>query len=199
MRREVGEVMESKRKISNVALYLRKSRGDENSDLEKHRIVLRELCESKEWNYKEYAEIGTSDSIYMREAFSNLLREVEANAYDGVVVVDYDRLSRGDLYEQAIIRRVFSESQTLIITPAKTYDLSDESDELFADIKGMFARQEYNMIKKRMKQGKAVGAQQGYWTNGKPPYPYEYERWKEKYSPRSLVVNDDKLKHIGSL
>ena len=34
----------------------------------------------------------------------------------------------------------------------------------------------------------------GMWTNGRPPYPYEYQRWGDKFNNKGLVVNDDKLK-----
>ena len=52
--------------IKDVAVYLRKSRGDENKDLDKHRLALTELCQKLGIRFTEYAEIGTSDSIHDR-------------------------------------------------------------------------------------------------------------------------------------
>jgi len=34
----------------------------------------------------------------------------------------------------------------------------------------------------------------GDWTNGTPPFPYEYERYNEKYNAKGLVVNDEQYK-----
>ncbi|MGF7059635.1 recombinase family protein [Brassicibacter mesophilus] len=179
--------------IKNVAVYLRKSRAESEQHLEKHRIVLQELCTKHNLKYVEYLEVGTSDSIDMRPKMSRLLKEVEQGIFDAVCVVDYDRLGRGDLGEQDKIKKAFQKSNTLIVTPEKIYNLNNDLDDTYADFKGLFARQEYKMITKRLRQGKQVGARNGEWTNGTPPFPYEYERYKDKYKQKGLVVNDEKL------
>lgn len=177
--------------IKYVALYLRKSRADSDEDLAKHRAILIELCTKHNYKYVEYAEIGTSDSIDMREKMLELLRDIEDDMYDAVCVVDYDRLGRGDQGEQDRIRKAFQKSGTLIITPDKVYDLNNDSDDTYIDFKGFLARQEYKMISRRLRQGKKVGAKLGQWTNGTPPYPYEYQSIK----PKGVTVNKEKLVH----
>lgn len=174
--------------IKFTALYLRKSRGeDEDEALDKHRRQLIALCEERDWAYVEYAEIGTGDSIAARPKMQELLTEVEAGTFDAVVVVDYDRLGRGDKVDQATIEKVFAGSDTLIVTPQKIYDLNDESDMMLADFKGMIARQEYKMILKRLKQGKRNGTLRGQWTTGSPPFPY----YTDKETKR-LKVDENK-------
>jgi DNA invertase Pin-like site-specific DNA recombinase len=180
--------------VKFVALYIRKSRADNEDDLMKHRTILTDLCTKNNFKYVEYAEVGTSDSIDMRPKMTQLLKDVEAGVYDAVCSVDYDRLGRGDLGEQDRIKKAFQKSNTLIITPEKVYDLNNDLDDTYADFKGLFARQEYKMISKRFKQGKMVGSRRGNWTNGTPPYPYEYEKYKDKYNEKGLVINDEKLK-----
>lgn len=177
-----------------VANYIRKSRAESDEDLEKHRAVLVDLCNRRGYTYTEYAEVGTSDSIDMRPKMLELLRDVEDEIFDAVCIVDYDRLSRGDLGEQDRIKKTFQKSNTLIITPDMELDLNNDDHDTMADFKGFFARQEYKMIKKRLRQGKRIGARRGDWTNGTPPYPYEYQRYLEKYNPKGLVVNEVKLK-----
>lgn len=61
-------------------------------------------------------------------------------------------------------------------------------------MKGFLARREYKEILKRLARGKKVGARMGMWTNGTPPFPYEYQRWNDKFNEKGLVVNDDKYK-----
>ncbi len=180
--------------IKYVANYLRKSRGEKDGDLEKHRTILVDMCLKNDFKYIEYAEIGTSDSIDMRPKMIQLLKDVESGIFDAVCVVDYDRLGRGDLGEQDRIKKAFQNSNTLIITPDKVYDLNNDLDDTYADFKGLFARQEYKMIVKRLRQGKKVGSRRGDWTNGSPPFPYEYERYKDKYNEKGLVVNDEHYK-----
>jgi site-specific DNA recombinase len=186
--------MESKKfTIRYVAIYIRKSRAESMEDLEKHRMVLIDLCKRNDFKYVEYMEVGTSDSIDLRPKISKLLREVEEGVYDAVCVVEYDRLGRGDLGEQDRLKKAFQKSDTLIITPDKIYDLNDDIDDTYADLKGFFARQEYKMITKRLRQGKKIGARRGQWTNGIPPFPYVYQTYKNKVNKKGLIVDDDKL------
>lgn len=178
--------------IRYVAIYIRKSRAESMEDLEKHQMVLIELCKKYNFKYVEYMEVGTSDSIDLRPKICKLLKEVEEGVYDAVCVVEYDRLGRGDLGEQDRIKKAFQKSNTFIITPDKIYDLNDDVDDTYADFKGFFARQEYKMITKRLRQGKKIGARRGQWTNGTPPFPYVYQRYKDKFNPKGIVVDDDK-------
>jgi site-specific DNA recombinase len=180
--------------IQTVAIYLRKSRGDEATDLEKHRQVLVDLCHQHGWQYVEYAEIGTGDSIAARPKMQELLQDVAEGRYDGVVVVHYDRLGRGDKVDQATIEKTFEQSDTLIITPEKVYDLAEESDMMLADFLGMIARQEYKAIARRLRKGKADGAKMGNWTNGTPPLGYRYNRTTKKLEPDII----DEEKQTGS-
>lgn len=182
-------------RVKYVANYLRKSRGDQDSDLDKHRTVLTELCEKNKWESVEYHEIETGDSIELRPQMRRLLDDVASGLYDAVCVVDIDRLGRGDMGDQDRIKKVFARSKTLIITPEHTYNLDNENDEFSIDIKSFIAHQEYKLIVKRLVQGKKVGARRGAWTNGTPPFPYEYQRGGEK----GLIVNEDKLRIYRSI
>lgn len=179
--------------IKDVAMYLRKSRGDEDKDLINHEIILTDLCNKYNWRYTIYREIGTSDSIEMRPIMQRLLIDIEDGLFDAVVVVDDDRLSRGDMEDQAKIKQIFSSTETYLVTPNKIYDLANDEDDFMHDVNSLFARREYKMINKRFQRGKKVGARRGNWTNGTPPFPYEYERYKDKYNEKGLVVNDEKL------
>ena len=179
--------------IRYVAMYLRKSRGEED-DLVKHETILCDMCKKNNWKYVKYKEIGSSDSIELRPKIKQLLEEVESEIYDAVLVVDYDRLSRGDMGQQDKIKKIFRKSDTLIITPNKLYDLNNDIDDTYTDFQGLFARQEYKMISKRLRQGKKVGARMGKWTNGTPPLGYNYERYKNKFNEKGLVVNDEEFK-----
>ncbi len=176
-----------------VANYIRKSRAESMEDLEKHRMILTDLCRKNKFKYVEYVEVGTSDSIDMRPKMSKLLKEIEDSVYDAVCVVEYDRLSRGDMGDQDRIVKTFKRSETLIITPDKIYDLNDDTDDEMVEFKGFMARREYKMITKRLRQGKKVGARQGQWTNGTPPFPYVYQSYKDKFNKKGLVADDDQL------
>ena len=174
--------------VNYVSLYLRKSRGDEETALEKHKAVLMEIVQRHGWKFEVLEEIGTSDSIDYRPKVVKLLSEVADGIYDAVLVVDLDRFSRGDLSDQARWRKAFESSGTLIITPTNVYNLANDETALMADIEGVFARHEYRMIVKRLRQGKRIGAKMGRWTNGPAPMPYVYNP-----VTRQLDVDPEKL------
>jgi DNA invertase Pin-like site-specific DNA recombinase len=103
--------------------------------------------------------------------------------------MDIDRLGRGEHADWAEIGKAFLCTDTYVITPQKTYDLSQEQDEMLFDFQAVFAKMEYKMIKKRMRQGKVAGARKGMWTNGRPPYPYVYNQ-----ATKQVDVDAEKLK-----
>jgi DNA invertase Pin-like site-specific DNA recombinase len=155
-----------------VAIYLRKSRGDEDSDLEKHRAELIDLCRQNDWAYVEYAEVGTSDSISLRPKMTELMQDIEQRMYDAIVTIHIDRLSRGDEVDRATISKLLARTETLLVTPHRVYDYNNDTDMLLAEFEGMMARMEYKQISRRFRQGKARNAKQGLWSNGVPPFPY---------------------------
>jgi site-specific DNA recombinase len=171
--------------IKNVGMYLRKSRGDEDKDLEKHKLIMKEFCEQNEWNYVEYPEIGTGESIADRIKIKELLEDVQEGLYEAVVVFDYDRLGRGSGTDQDTIRRVFKSSDTLIVqvNPFEIYDPNDERDEEMMDFKGFMANREYKMITKRLTTGRKIGLRMGRWSNGIAPYGYSYNSDLKKLIP----------------
>lgn len=176
--------------IRYVALYLRKSRGEEDKDLEKHRFVLIEMCKKNNWKFIEYVEIANSETIEFRPKFKQLLKDVEEGIFDAVLVVDYQRLGRGETEEQGKIKRIFRDSGTYIVTPEKIYNLVDETDDLLVDVRGLLANQEYKSTKKNLLRGKKIGARLGNWANGPAPFPYLYDA-----SIKGLKVDETRREH----
>jgi site-specific DNA recombinase len=166
----------------NVAIYLRKSREDEELEktlgkyetLSKHRRALLKFAREKGLNILEIKEeLVSGDSLFFRPKMLELLKEVESNMYDGVLVMDIQRLGRGDTEDQGIITRVFKNSHTKIITPQKTYDLDNEYDEDYFEFESFMGRKEYKMIKKRMQSGRVRSVQDGNYISPNPPYGYD--------------------------
>lgn len=163
------------------AAYLRKSRRDvemealgQGETLARHERQLRDLAGRlgiavSRW----YREIVSGDTIAERPQVRQLLEDVGAGMWDGVLVVDVDRLGRGDSIDQGVIMQTFMYSGALIVTPDKTYDPADDSDSEFFEIKLFFSRREYAMIKKRMQRGRLAAALDGCYSSPRPVYGYE--------------------------
>ena len=119
---------------TDAAAYIRKSRLEEGMDtqevLSKHQKALVEYAAAHQIHLIEiYPEVVSGESLYARPQMLRLLQDVEEGRYDAVLCMDLDRLSRGRMKDQGIILDTFRESDTLIITPEKVYDLSDDIDE----------------------------------------------------------------------
>ena len=161
-------------------VYLRKSREDlqaeargEGETLSKHRKALFKLA--KERNIivtEEYAELVSGESLFHRPEMLRLLDDLEAHKPKGVLVMDIDRLGRGNMQEQGLILDTFRRVNSLIITPTKVYNLRDESDELMTEVQSLIARQELKMITRRMQRGRRASVEEGNYIGTRPPYGY---------------------------
>src|SRR5690606_38554382 len=106
-------------------------------------------CEENNWAYVIYAEIGTSDSIELRPKMIELLEDIEQGMYDAVLGIHIDRLSRGDAVDRSVIQKALGRTETLLITPQKVYDFTNETDLMLAEFEGLMARMEYKQTSRR--------------------------------------------------
>ena len=164
--------------INKVALYLRKSRDEENESkdvtLARHENLLRDYCKRNKLHIVEvYKEVVSGESIANRPEMQRLLDDVDAGLYTGVVCVEIERLSRGNQLDQVEILEVFKNSNTKIYTLQKIYDLSkEEIDEEFFEFSLFMSRREYKIIRRRMERGRAQAMKEGYYTGSITPYGY---------------------------
>lgn len=161
--------------------YLRKSRADreaeahgEGETLVRHERLLCELAERLHINIsKFYREIVSAENIQNRPVVNKLLRDINTGCCDGVLVVEVERLARGDTSDQGTIAKYFKFSDTMIITPAKIYDPNDEFDEEYFEFGLFMSRREYKTINRRIQRGRLASVQEGKWIASTAPYGYE--------------------------
>lgn len=176
--------MATKIKASGLyCAYLRKSRRDmelealgQGETLARHEKALADLAQRLGVSVARwYREIVSGETIAERPQARQLLADVGAGLWDGVLVMDVDRLARGDSIDQGVIMQTMMYAGVLVITPDKIYDPNDEADAEFFEVKLFFARREYNMIKKRMQRGRLQSALDGCYQS---PDLYGYRRYK---------------------
>lgn len=115
----------------------------EGETLEKHKKHLLEYAKNNNLNIvKIRKEIVSGDKLFNRPEMMQLLKEVEEKKYDSVLVIDIERLGRGNMQEQGLILETFKESDTKIITPLKIYDLNNEIDEEHTEFETFMSRRE---------------------------------------------------------
>lgn len=165
----------------DYCMYLRKSRADieaetrgEGETLARHQTMLFELAKRQGLNIvKIYKEIVSGDSIAARPQMQAMLADITDNKYAGVLVVEVERLARGDTIDQGVVAQAFKQSDTKIITPLKTYDPSNEYDEEYFEFSLFMSRREYKTIKRRMQAGRLASIKEGNYICSRTPYGYK--------------------------
>lgn len=166
--------------MEQYALYLRKSRFDRDyaelsveETLKRHKAILDKVASDRGYYVAQiFYEVVSGESIAARPEIQKLLEQVGAGIYAGVLVVDVERLARGNSADQAYISQVFQFSGTKIITPAKTYDPSNEFDEEYFEFGLFMSRREYKTINRRLVRGRDSSAAEGKYISSIAPYGY---------------------------
>lgn len=169
----------------DIYIYLRKSRKDIEEEkkaqgsgelydtLQRHRQTLFAIAKKERHNIVAiYEEVVSGESVTERPRIQEMLRSVESGTVDAVLVMDLDRLGRGDMLDQGLLDRAFRYSATKILTPTESYDPSSETWELVFGIKSLVAREELKAITRRMQRGRVASASEGKSISKIPPYGY---------------------------
>ena len=180
-------------------MYLRKSRMDTDYEeisitetLSRHRITLEKLCKSKRLHVDEVLEeVVSGESLTARPQMMRLLEMVSTGAYAGVVCMDIERLSRGSSMESGYIMQILQVNGCKIVTPAKIYDLQNESDEQFTDMKFMFSRYELKTITKRLVRGRNQSASEGKFMGSMAPYGYRAYKLPGEKGNSLMVIPEE--------
>lgn len=174
----------------NILKYLRKSRTDDpmltvEEVLSKHEQMLDDWVRQRfpgspgipEENC--YREVVSGETIESRPKVQELLRQIESPKYKAILIVEPQRLSRGDLEDIGRLVKLLRYSNTIVITLQYSYDLRDERD------RDMFERElkrgnEFLEYQKRiMGNGRLLSVQNGNFIGQKPPYGYRKAVVKE--------------------
>lgn len=165
----------------SYCIYLRKSRADseaemrgEGETLARHEKALTDFASGAGLTVaKIFREIVSGETIAARPQMQLLLSEVSEGLWDGVIVMDIDRLARGNSIDQGIISQTFLYADTKIITPTKTYDPKNEFDEEYFEFGLFMSRREYKTINRRLQRGRVASVKEGKYVSNKAPYGYE--------------------------
>ncbi len=167
-------------------MYLRKSRADKEAEsrgegetLARHEQILTELAIKMGLEVGViYKELVSGETISARPKMQQVLLEVMQGMWEGVLVMEVERLARGDTKDQGTVAEAFKFSNTKIITPLKTYDPSDEFDEEYFEFNLFMSRREYKTINRRIQRGRIAAFRDGWYIAGTAPYGYKKVKHK---------------------
>ena len=162
--------------------YDRKSRSDDpllsvDEVLERHEKILEQYAITNlggpipEEN--KYKEVGSSETIDSRPEMVRLLKAVESPAVKAVLVVDVQRLSRGDLEDAGRLIKILRYTNTIVLTPMRIYDLRDDYDRDAFERELKKGNEYLEYFKKIQARGKITSVQEGNYVGSVAPYGYE--------------------------
>ena len=172
--------------------YLRKSRSDDphltvEEVLERHAGIL------SEWSEKNlegqipsdniYREVVSGEQIDNRPEMQKILKRIESPKIKAILVVEPQRLSRGDLEDCGRLMKLLRYTDTKVITPTKIYDLSDEYDRDGFERELKRGNEYLEYFKKIQKRGTIASVKDGNYVGSVAPYGY-----------RKITVMDGKKK-----
>lgn len=180
-------------------IYLRKSRADreaeargEGETLERHEQELTKLSIKMKLTIGAvYREIVSGETIAARPRMQQLLLEVMQGKWDGVLVMEVERLARGDTKDQGTVAEAFKFSHTKIITPTKTFDPDNEFDEEYFEFNLFMSRREYKTINRRLQRGRIAAFNEGWYIAGAAPYGYEKVKKNENKGYTLEVIPEE--------
>ena len=187
--------------LENLIMYLRKSRSDDISMsvedvLAKHEGIIQEYCErefgARLPENRIFREVVSGETIADRPVMKEIMKLLETGTVKGVLVVEPQRLSRGDLEDCGRIINTFRYTGTLVITPQKTYDLTNEYDRKFFEMELTRGNDYLEYTKRILSRGREASVKQGNFIGSIAPYGYKkivVGSGKDKY--HSLEINPE--------
>jgi len=172
-------------------MYLRKSRADveaeklgEMETLKRHEEILTNLAARQGlFVGKTYKELVSGETIAARPEIQKVISECYEGKYKGIIIIDVDRLSRGNQADMQTIMDCLKYSNNreglLVVTPTKTYDVAhNPDDEEYMEFVLFMSRREYKTIQKRLERGRRQAVVEGQFMGSYRPYGYNILKTK---------------------
>lgn len=187
----------SRTSIEIWLIYLRKSRQDDPNQtveevLSKHETQLQEYAERElggripEENI--YREVVSGESIDEREQIQKVLARIEEPDVVGVLVIEPQRLSRGDLEDCGRLISSFRFTHTQVATPTMIYNLENKMERKFFQDELLRGRDYLEYTKEILWRGRMAAAKRGCYTSYRAPYGYNRIKIGRDWT---LEPNDD--------
>lgn len=163
-------------------IYLRKSRQDNEYEtveevLHRHETQLQEFA-IRELGYRIpeeniYREVVSGETIEDRPQVKAMFDRMQDSNVKGVLVIEPQRLTRGDLYECGVVVHTFRYSHTLVMTPTKTYNIEDKYDRKFFEMELTRGNDYLEYTKEILARGREHSIHEGNYIASIPPYGYQ--------------------------
>ncbi len=188
-----------------IIIYLRKSRSDNQYEsieevLSRHETQIQDYIKRTTGGYISeeniYREIVSGETIQDRPMMIKLLNEIEKGEIGSVAVIEPQRLTRGSFGEIDRIVNTFMYTDTKVITPVKTYNLTDKFDRKLFEQELLRGNDYLEYTKEILTRGKLKSVDDGYFVGGKAPFGYSKVKIPKKGTTLLPNENADTIRYI---
>ena len=164
--------------------------------LSRHEAILDEWAErnigAKVPEKNKYREVVSGETIADRPEMQKVLKLIESPKIKAILIVEVQRLSRGDLEDSGRLIKLLRYTNTLVITPQMVYDLRDEYDRDAFERELKRGNEFLEYTKKIMQRGTLRSVSEGNFVGSIPPYGYD-KAWvtEGKRKCPTLAINEE--------
>lgn len=198
--------------VEEYLLYLRKSRSDSPNEpveevLARHEKQLQELAiriTGKPIPEKNiYREVASGETIADRPEINKVFKRMEKGNIKGVLTVDVQRLSRGDLSDAGRVVDNFFYTHTLSVTLNYTYDLDKEFDKKMFEQELRRGNDYLDYTKSILLRGRLASLKEGKYIFSSRPFGYEKikisEQEQSKEKGYTLKIKEDEAEIVKNI
>ena len=165
-----------------ILIYLRKSRTDDPAltvaeTVAKHEQMLDDYSMRTLGQLvpeeNRFREVVSGETIAARPEMQKVLHLIEQPKYKAILIVEPQRLSRGDLEDIGRLSKLLRYTRTVVITLQYSYDLEDERDRDYFERELKRGNEYLEYSKRIMANGRALSAERGNYTGSRDPYGYK--------------------------
>lgn len=167
--------------VNEIIIYLRKSRAERNETVEqvlaRHEKILQDFAiqtfGQKIPEENIYREVVSGETLDERVEIKKVFNRLEKENIKGLLVVEPQRISRGDMLDCGRVVRILKYTETLCVTITKTYDLNNKFDRELFEAQLSQGNKYLEYSKEIMDRGKALSIREGKYIASTPPFGYD--------------------------
>lgn len=172
---ELGKVS-----VHKIILYLRKSRAEGKESVEevlsRHEKILQDYAiqtfGQKIPEENIYREVVSGETIDERVEIQKVFHRLEKEDIDILLVVEPQRISRGDMLDCGRVVQILKYTNTWVTTITKTYDLNNKFDREIFEAQLLQGNKYLEYQKEIMDRGKQLSLREGKYVGSTPPFGY---------------------------
>ena len=198
--------------VEEYIIYLRKSRADSSDEpveevLKRHEKQLQELAIKITGKpipeHNIYREVASGETIADRPEINKVFKRMEVGNIKGVLTVDVQRLSRGDLSDAGKVVDNFFYTHTLSVTLNYTYNLDKDFDKKMFEQELRRGNDYLDYTKSILLRGRLASLKEGKYIFSSRPFGYnkikisELDKSNEKGF--TLVIKEEEAEIVKTI